>query len=52
MNIDLSENFCPDALGKGKVLVSNPTFGHAAALFKESEGHFFFKDSNGGLIFI
>ena len=28
--------------------MSNPTFGHAAALFKVSGGHYHFKDSNGG----
>ena len=46
------QNFRPDALEERKVLVSNPSFNHAAALFKESEGHYLFKDSNGGLISI
>ena len=38
-----------DAFSNDKVLVSNPNFGHAAALFDERYGEYIFKDSTRGI---
>ena len=45
----MAQTFIPDAFKSGKVLASNPRWGHAAALFGTDGQNYLFKDSGPGL---
>ena len=44
----MTQTFLTDAFKAGKVLVSNPRWGHAAALFGTDGQNYLFKDSGPG----
>ena len=46
----MPQTFIQDAFKAGKVLVSNPRWGHAAALFGTDGQNYLFKDSGPGFL--